>query len=86
MEEIVEGVNNINISDFHKKNRIQVSNTKKPVFFYVKLAKVLKPPFWLQQGGTSPLGGAASSFSVRARARAQALGLSSVVCELWVID
>lgn len=24
-----------------KKNRIQVSNTKKPLFFYVNLAKVL---------------------------------------------
>uniref|UniRef100_A0A5B7AJQ8 DNA/RNA-binding protein Alba-like domain-containing protein n=1 Tax=Davidia involucrata TaxID=16924 RepID=A0A5B7AJQ8_DAVIN len=39
MEEITEGVNNINISDLHKKNRIQVSNTKKPLFFYVNLAK-----------------------------------------------
>ncbi|KAK4761027.1 hypothetical protein SAY87_005920 [Trapa incisa] len=39
MEVIVEGVNNINISDAHKKNRIQVSNTKKPLFFYVNLAK-----------------------------------------------
>ncbi|KAA8523028.1 hypothetical protein F0562_009451 [Nyssa sinensis] len=39
MEEIVDGVNNINISDAHKKNRIQVSNTKKPLFFYVNLAK-----------------------------------------------
>ncbi|PKI40876.1 uncharacterized protein At2g34160-like [Punica granatum] len=39
MEEIVEGVNNINLSDSHKKNRIQVSNTKKPLFFYVNLAK-----------------------------------------------
>ncbi|KAF8389099.1 hypothetical protein HHK36_025784 [Tetracentron sinense] len=39
MEEIAEGVNNINITDFHKKNRIQVSNTKKPLFFYVNLAK-----------------------------------------------
>ena len=25
----------------HKKNRIQVSNTKKPLFFYVNLAKVI---------------------------------------------
>lgn len=49
MEEVTEGVNNINISgggggggggDLHKKNRIQVSNTKKPLFFYVNLAKV----------------------------------------------
>nr|GMC65230.1 Alba domain-containing protein [Ipomoea batatas] len=47
MEEITEGVNNINISggggggggDLQKKNRIQVSNTKKPLFFYVNLAK-----------------------------------------------
>ncbi|KAL2553583.1 Uncharacterized protein Fot_07299 [Forsythia ovata] len=40
MEEITDGVNNINISgDSYKKNRIQVSNTKKPLFFYVSLAK-----------------------------------------------
>ncbi|KAK8595668.1 hypothetical protein V6N13_000364 [Hibiscus sabdariffa] len=40
MEEIVQGVNNINLTaDSHKKNRIQVSNTKKPLFFYVNLAK-----------------------------------------------
>ncbi|XP_010254376.1 PREDICTED: uncharacterized protein At2g34160-like [Nelumbo nucifera] len=39
MEEITEGVNNIAIIDSHKKNRIQVSNTKKPLFFYVNLAK-----------------------------------------------
>ncbi|KAI3771632.1 hypothetical protein L6452_02798 [Arctium lappa] len=40
MEEITEAVHNISISnDPHKKNRIQVSNTKKPLFFYVNLAK-----------------------------------------------
>ncbi|KAH7681729.1 AlbA-like protein [Dioscorea alata] len=39
MEEITEGVNNLSVSDSHKKNRIQVSNTKKPLFFYVNLAK-----------------------------------------------
>ncbi|KAL3532352.1 hypothetical protein ACH5RR_005873 [Cinchona calisaya] len=47
MEEITEGVNNVNNAiagagaggDVHKKNRIQVSNTKKPLFFYVNLAK-----------------------------------------------
>ncbi|KAJ1429121.1 hypothetical protein SESBI_08475 [Sesbania bispinosa] len=39
MEAITEGVNNINISDSYKKNRIQVSNIKKPLFFYVNLAK-----------------------------------------------
>ncbi|KAF5749641.1 hypothetical protein HS088_TW04G01612 [Tripterygium wilfordii] len=40
MEEITEGVNNINIGvDPSKRNRIQVSNTKKPLFFYVNLAK-----------------------------------------------
>lgn len=40
--EITEAMNNVNInnSDSHKKNRIQVSNTKKPLFFYVNLAKV----------------------------------------------
>ena len=27
-------------AESHKKNRIQVSNTKKPLFFYVNLAKV----------------------------------------------
>ncbi|KAM5578815.1 uncharacterized protein ABKV19_008900 [Rosa sericea] len=39
--EITEAMNNvvINNSDSHKKNRIQVSNTKKPLFFYVNLAK-----------------------------------------------
>ncbi|XP_028766349.1 uncharacterized protein At2g34160 [Neltuma alba] len=39
MDAITEGVNNINIADSYKKNRIQVSNTKKPLFFYVNLAK-----------------------------------------------
>ncbi|KAJ8644517.1 hypothetical protein MRB53_006265 [Persea americana] len=42
MEVITEGVNNINISsstETYKKNRIQVSNTKKPLFFYVNLSK-----------------------------------------------
>ncbi|KAL3528857.1 hypothetical protein ACH5RR_008179 [Cinchona calisaya] len=40
MEEITNAVNNININnDSQKKNRIQVSNTKKPLFFYVNLAK-----------------------------------------------
>ncbi|CAI9780415.1 unnamed protein product [Fraxinus pennsylvanica] len=40
MEEITDLVNNININgDSYKKNRIQVSNTKKPLFFYVGLAK-----------------------------------------------
>lgn len=43
MEVITEGVNNINITDSlsNKRNRIQVSNTKKPLFFYVNLAKVI---------------------------------------------
>lgn len=47
MEELSEGVNNMNISggDLQKKNRIQVSNTKKPLFFYVNLAKVKLIPF-----------------------------------------
>lgn len=40
MEAIAEGVNNMNISGLQKKNRIQVSNSKKPLFFYVNLAKV----------------------------------------------
>ncbi|KAI8529466.1 hypothetical protein RHMOL_Rhmol12G0226600 [Rhododendron molle] len=39
MEEITEGVNNMNIVEGKAKNRIQVSNTKKPLFFYVNLAK-----------------------------------------------
>ncbi|KAJ1691271.1 Alba DNA/RNA-binding protein [Rhynchospora pubera] len=39
MEEITEAVSNLNVSETHKKNRIQVSNTKKPLFFYVNLAK-----------------------------------------------
>ncbi|KAK7376274.1 hypothetical protein VNO78_34737 [Psophocarpus tetragonolobus] len=29
----------VTANDSHKKNRIQVSNTKKPLFFYVNLAK-----------------------------------------------
>ncbi|TVU08075.1 hypothetical protein EJB05_41460 [Eragrostis curvula] len=39
MEAVTEGVNNLAITEPHKKNRIQVSNTKKPLFFYVNLAK-----------------------------------------------
>ncbi|XP_020592680.1 uncharacterized protein At2g34160-like [Phalaenopsis equestris] len=39
MEEVTEAANNLSINDSHKKNRIQVSNTKKPLFFYVNLAK-----------------------------------------------
>jgi hypothetical protein len=32
--------NGNHVHDGAKKNRIQVSNTKKPLFFYVNLAKV----------------------------------------------
>ncbi|THU52460.1 hypothetical protein C4D60_Mb10t04210 [Musa balbisiana] len=40
MEEVTEGINNLSVNaDSYKKNRIQVSNTKKPLFFYVNLAK-----------------------------------------------
>ncbi|XP_006647046.1 uncharacterized protein At2g34160-like [Oryza brachyantha] len=45
MEEVTEAVGNLAIeggaagAEAHKKNRIQVSNTKKPLFFYVNLAK-----------------------------------------------
>ncbi|XP_062089833.1 uncharacterized protein At2g34160-like [Humulus lupulus] len=39
MEEITDGVNNMIMADSQKRNRIQVSNTKKPLFFYVNLAK-----------------------------------------------
>ncbi|CAM8936751.1 hypothetical protein QQ045_013840 [Rhodiola kirilowii] len=40
MEEITKKVNDISIDDSaQKRNRIQVSNTKKPLFFYVNLAK-----------------------------------------------
>ncbi|KAL9668099.1 hypothetical protein QQ045_002474 [Rhodiola kirilowii] len=40
MEEITEKVSKISIDDnSQKRNRIQVSNTKKPLFFYVNLAK-----------------------------------------------
>ncbi|KAJ6798738.1 uncharacterized protein M6B38_275490 [Iris pallida] len=39
MEEVTEAISNLTVSDTHKKNRIQVSNTKKPLFFYVNLAK-----------------------------------------------
>ena len=37
----MEGVNNMNTgADSHKKNGIQVSNRKKPPFFYFILANV----------------------------------------------
>ncbi|XP_030475992.2 uncharacterized protein At2g34160-like [Syzygium oleosum] len=43
MEQITEGVSSIALNggggEAVKKNRIQVSNTKKPLFFYVNLAK-----------------------------------------------
>ncbi|MCD7469875.1 hypothetical protein HAX54_009285 [Datura stramonium] len=39
MEEIIEGINNMTISEPRKKNCIQVSNTKRSLFFYVNLAK-----------------------------------------------
>lgn len=41
MEGITEGVKNISVTETQKKNRIQVSNTKKSLFFYVNLSKVL---------------------------------------------
>ncbi|GLJ49131.1 hypothetical protein SUGI_1036470 [Cryptomeria japonica] len=43
MEEVTEAVAKLDLNDnekeVQKKNRIQVSNTKKPLFFYVNLAK-----------------------------------------------
>ncbi|KAH9322673.1 hypothetical protein KI387_017312, partial [Taxus chinensis] len=40
MEGISEGIENLNLNETQlKRNRIQVSNTKKPLFFYVNLAK-----------------------------------------------
>ncbi|CAL9232037.1 unnamed protein product [Arabidopsis halleri] len=40
MEGITNEVNNMNLAvDSQKRNRIQVSNTKKRLFFYVNLAK-----------------------------------------------
>ncbi|KAI3933364.1 hypothetical protein MKW98_006723 [Papaver atlanticum] len=42
MEDIIDGATNLNINDSHQKNRVEVSNTKKPLFFYVNLAKVIK--------------------------------------------
>ncbi|XP_047324648.1 uncharacterized protein At2g34160-like [Impatiens glandulifera] len=39
MEGITEAVDNLKIADAPKRNRIQVSNTKKPLFFYVNLSK-----------------------------------------------
>ncbi|PSS01133.1 DNA/RNA-binding protein Alba-like protein [Actinidia chinensis var. chinensis] len=39
MESITEGVQKMNMSESQKRNLIQVSNTKKPLFFYVNLAK-----------------------------------------------
>ncbi|THU45237.1 hypothetical protein C4D60_Mb02t15730 [Musa balbisiana] len=45
MEEITEGVSNprATAADSHKKNRIQVSKTKKPLCFDLNLAKQLQP-------------------------------------------
>ncbi|XP_052208978.1 uncharacterized protein At2g34160-like [Diospyros lotus] len=41
MEGITEGVKSLHVSEveYQKRNRIQVSNTKKPLFFYVNLSK-----------------------------------------------
>ncbi|XP_027085559.2 uncharacterized protein At2g34160-like [Coffea arabica] len=40
MEGITEGVKKVNLNETtQKRNRIQVSNTKKSLFFYVNLAK-----------------------------------------------
>ncbi|CAK9163411.1 unnamed protein product [Ilex paraguariensis] len=39
METVAVAVSVTTIPEMHKKNRIQVSNTKKPLFFYVNLAK-----------------------------------------------
>ncbi|GLJ31480.1 hypothetical protein SUGI_0631740 [Cryptomeria japonica] len=40
MEGISEGIENISLNETQlKRNRIQVSNTKKPLFFYVNLSK-----------------------------------------------
>jgi hypothetical protein len=39
--------NGNHVHDGGKKNRIQVSNTKKPLFFYVNLAKVTTVSFFL---------------------------------------
>lgn len=36
MEDIINGVTNLNISDSHKKNRIEVFNTKNLLFFLWK--------------------------------------------------
>lgn len=44
MVDITEELDAIAVADAHKRNRIQVSNTKKPLFFYVKLAKVSLSP------------------------------------------
>ena len=41
MDNLTKGLNNMNISNSsNNKNRIQVSNTKKPLVFYINLAKV----------------------------------------------
>lgn len=39
--------------EMQKKNRIQVSNTKKPLFFYVNLAKVVSLYLFRAFGFTS---------------------------------
>ncbi|KAH6829955.1 Alba DNA/RNA-binding protein [Perilla frutescens var. hirtella] len=70
MEEITEGVNNIAIAeDAQKKNRIQVSNTKKQLFFYVNLAKC----------NTCYAGSHCSIFSSDCAADADRLSLSLII-------
>ncbi|XP_057825731.1 uncharacterized protein At2g34160 isoform X1 [Cryptomeria japonica] len=39
MEEINQKMGNMQLKDNQKKNKIQVSNTKNPLFFYVNLTK-----------------------------------------------
>ncbi|KAL0905747.1 hypothetical protein M5K25_024185 [Dendrobium thyrsiflorum] len=39
MEGVTQAVNGLSLNNSRKRYRIQVSNTKKPLFFYVNLAK-----------------------------------------------
>ena len=43
----MNGNGNSNSNENIKKNRIQVSNTKKPLFFYVNLAKVISTSLFI---------------------------------------
>ncbi|MBA0727751.1 hypothetical protein Golax_000712 [Gossypium laxum] len=91
MEVITEGVNSLNIADSspsnNKKNRIQVSNTKKPLFFYVNLAKRYMQQYnevELSALGMGILSLQFLSLSFGCPSVTHAMCSSFVACNLWM--